>query len=162
MGEVTLRAPQSDDWAAILELAELSLSEMHIVPSQQEWLNNRKSFSAADGLQQHFVATLGGRIAGYAGVEHRNGWADGVYRLFVVVAPPQRATLGTRLLARLRECLLTLGARSAWFQELEDDAHFNSYLEEMGFLKGRAFKLDDGISLVRLTIDAPFQSLVRV
>ncbi|MGB8412192.1 MAG: hypothetical protein WCE23_05140 [Candidatus Binatus sp.] len=64
MSEVTLRAPGDDDWPAILDLAELSLAELPNAPSQHEWLNNRRSFTPSDGVQQHFVATSGERIVG--------------------------------------------------------------------------------------------------
>ncbi len=162
MGEITFRVPRDDDWPAILNLAELSLAELPIAPRQNEWLHNRRSFSQSDGFQQHFVATVGERIVGYAGAEHRSKAADGVYRLFVVVEPSARATLGTMLLARLRECLITLGARKAWFLELEADARFISYLEQMGFVRVKSSSLDHGMPLVELTLNAPFQSLVKL
>ena len=166
MNEITLRAPTDDDWPAILALAELSLAELPNAPSQNEWLNNRKSFSPSDGIQRHFVATSDEQIVGYACIEHRNKAshgaepADGVYRLFVVVAPSARRTLGTQLLVKLRECLIDLGARRAWVVEYEADAGFLAYLEEMGFLRLTTFKLDDGTPVVEMTIDAPFQSLI--
>ncbi len=159
MSEIALRAPSTDDWPAILRLAELSLSEMPIVPSQLEWLNNRKSFSLSDGIQQHFVATSGNRIVGYGCIEHRDKIAEREYRLWVVVAPSARATLGTTLLGKLRECLLSLEARRARMVEYEADAGFISYLETMGFVRLNTFKLDDGTRAVELSMDAPFQSL---
>ena len=166
MSEITLRAPTDDDWPVILALAELSLSELPNVPSQQEWLNNRRSFALSAGIQQHFVAISDERIVGYGCIEHRNKTidgkkaADGVYRLFVVVAPFDRRMLGTRILAKLRECLIDLSARRAWVVEYEADAGFLAYLEEIGFVRFATFKLDDGIPVVEMTIDAPFQSLV--
>lgn len=166
MSEITLRAPTDDDWPAILTLAELSLSELLNSPSQQEWLSNRKTFSRSDGIQRHFVAISDERIVGYACIEHRNKNIDGkktaddVYRLFVVVAPTARRTFGTRLLAKLRECLIDLGARRAWVVEYEADTGFLAYLEEMGFVKLKTFNLDDGTPAVEMNIDAPFQSLV--
>jgi hypothetical protein len=160
MDETVLREPRADDWAAILKLAELSLAEMSTVPSQLEWLNNRRSFSPADGIQQHFVAASGDRIVGYACIEHRDSAADGEYRLFVVVAPAARATLGTRLLAKLRECLLSVGARRARMVEYVADAGFISYLEKIGFVRLNTFNLNDGNRVVELSMDAPFQSLV--
>jgi N-acetylglutamate synthase-like GNAT family acetyltransferase len=160
MNEVALRAPAADDWPAILALAESSLAELPKAPSQQEWLSNRKSFSPSDGIQRHFVATSGERVVGYACIEHRAKTAEGIYRLFVVVAPSARTTLGTMLLAKLRESLIDLGARRAWVLEYEADAGFISFLEGMGFARSTNFKLDDGIPVVELTIDAPFQSLV--
>jgi hypothetical protein len=162
-----LRAPVVDDWPAILGLAQRSLSELPNAPSQHEWLKNRRSFTASDGIQKHFVAKSGDGIVGYACVEHRNQTfegkktADGVYRLFVVVTPSDRRTLGTRLLAKLRECLVDLGARRAWVVEYEADASFLSYLEEMGFVRLTSFKLDDGTLVVEMSIDAPFQSLIQ-
>jgi hypothetical protein len=166
MNGIALRAPADDDWPAILALAELSLAELPNAPSQREWLNNRKSFSPSDGIQQHFVATSGEHIVGYACIEHRNKAAhrlkpvDGVYRLFVVVAPSARTTLGTHLLAKLRDSLIDLGARRARLLEYEADTGFISYLEQMGFVRLANFKLDDGSPVVELTMDAPFQLLV--
>ena len=159
MDEIVLREPRADDWEAILKLAELSLSEMSTVPSQLEWLNNRRSFSAAEGIQQHFVATSNDRIVGYACIEHRDKADAGEYRLFVVVAPSARTTLGTMLLAKLRERLLSVGARRARMAEYEADAGFISYLETMGFVRLNSFKLEDGSPVVELSMDAPFQSL---
>ena len=167
MNEITFRAPTVDDWPAILALAEQSLAELPNPPSQLEWLNNRKSFTPSDGIQQHFVATSGERIVGYACIECRNKTSDrkktvgDVYRLFVVVAPSARRTLGTHLLAKLRESLIDLGARRAWVAEYEADAPFLAYLEEMGFVKLKTFRLDDGTQAVEMSIDAPFQSLIQ-
>ncbi|MGA9721326.1 MAG: GNAT family N-acetyltransferase [Candidatus Binatus sp.] len=166
MNEIALRPPTDDDWPAILALAELSLAELPDAPSQQEWLNNRRSFTPANGVQRHFVATSGERIVGYACIEHRNQAAyrrkpvDSAYRLFVVVAPSARTKLGTYLLAKLRDSLIDLDARRAWLLEYEADTGFISYLEQVGFARLPGFKLDDGSSVVELTMDAPFQSLV--
>ncbi len=164
MSEITLRAPTNEDWPAILTLAKTSLTEFPNAPSQREWLNNRRSFSPSDGIQQHFVATAGEQIVGYACIEHliklTNGRKpiDGVYRLFVVVSPSARTTLGTQLLAKLRERLINLDARKACVIEYEADAGFISYLEEKGFVKVERFELE-GTPVVELSIDAPFQSL---
>ena len=166
MNEIALRAPTDYDWPVILALAELSLAELLNAPSQKEWLNNRRSFTPSDGIQRHFVATSDERIVGYACIEHRNRPAsgrklvEGAYRLFVVVPPSRRMTLGTRLLAKLRENLIDVGARRAWALEYEADAGFISYLEGMGFARSTNFTLDDGTRAVELTIDAPFESLV--
>ncbi len=165
MCDITLRAPTDNDWPAILALAELSLFELPSALSQREWLNNRKSFTPSDGIQRHLVATSGERIVGYACIERRNKTdlgtksADGVYRLFVVVAPSARTTLGTRLLSRLRDYLIDLDARRAWVLEFEGDVGFISYLEKKGFARATSFKLDDGSPVIEMTIDAPFQSL---
>ena len=159
MDEIVLREPRADDWEAILKLAELSLSEMSRVPRQLEWLNNRRSFSAAEGIQEHFVAIASDRIVGYACIEHRDKAAEGEYRLWVVVAPAARATLGNKLLANLRERLISVGARRAKMVEYEADAGFISYLEEMGFVKLNTFNLNDGSHAVELSLDAPFKSL---
>ncbi len=161
MNEMTFRAPRDDDWAAILNLAELSLGELPNAPSQIEWLNNRRSFSPSDGIQRHFVATSGERIVGYACVEHPIKVADGEYRLWVVMEPSARTTLGTKLLARLRDCLLSVGAHRAKMVEYEADVRFISYLEEMGFVRLNTLNLDDGIRAVELGMDAPFQSLAK-
>ena len=73
-------------------------------------------------------------------------------------SPPLHTTLGTQLLAKLRECLIKLDARKAWVIEYEADARFISYLQEKGFVKLASFELE-GTPVVELSIDAPFQSL---
>lgn len=168
MGEFGIRRPCDDDWQAILNLANCSLSEMPGAPSQQEWLDNRRSYSPSEGIQRHFVATSGDQIVGYACIEHRDNLklhppatkaAHGEYRLFVVVAPADRATLGTRLLKLLRQQLIDLGARRVWMTEYEADTRLVSYLERIGFVRQTTSRLPDGTTAVRLIMDAPFQAL---
>lgn len=155
------------EWSSILRLAEASLAEMQTAPGQQEWLDNRKSFAASGGTQLHFVATLGKQIVGYACAEHPPAWmrnksgSTGEYRLFMVVEPSARSTLGNRLLAKLRESLNTLGARRAWFQEYEADSGLISFLEEKGFVRAISFRIEDGTRLVRLSMDSPFEPLIE-
>jgi hypothetical protein len=66
VGEIGIRLAHDDDWPAILELANRSLSEMPEAPSQQEWLDNRRSYSPPEGAQQHLVASLGDHLVAYA------------------------------------------------------------------------------------------------
>ena len=75
------------------------------------------------------------------------------------MAPSDRSTLGTRLLKLLGQQLSGLGALRAWTMEYEADVHFLAYLERMGFVRQMSFRLLDGTSVVRLVMDAPFQSL---
>jgi GNAT superfamily N-acetyltransferase len=156
---------RDEEWAEILHLAEVSLAEMRVSPGQREWLENRKAFPDR-GIQEQFVATLDKQIVGYACVEHPPAWmrnsddAPGEYRLFVVVEPSTRKTLGTRLLAKLRESLIALGARRALFQEYEGDTGLISFLEEKGFVRAAAFRIEDGTRIVRLSLDAPFETLM--
>jgi SAM-dependent methyltransferase len=157
MAEVTFRAVGGDDWAAILDLAHLSLSELTRVPPQDEWLQNRREFSPSDGFQHQFVAIAGERIVGYAAVERRNGSAENTYRLFVVVAPHERASIGTVLFEKLRAHLIELGARRAWMMELAADRGFISFLEGLGFISVHTVGLLDGTTAVRLVIESPFR-----
>ena len=132
----------------------------------KEWLHNRRSFQHSENVQQQFVARLNKQIVGYACAEHPPAWmrdskdAAGEYRLFVVVEPSARRTLGSRLLAKLRESLITLGARRAWFQEYEADRGLISFLEEKGFVRAASFRVADGTRIVRLSMDAPFESMI--
>ena len=171
MSKFSIRTPGDDDWPAILKLADQSLIQIPGAPGQQEWLDNRRSYSPSEGIQRHFVATSRDQIAGYACIEHRDNFklhprainaADGEYRLFLVVAPSDRSTLGTRLLKLLGRQLIDLGARRAWTMEYETDVHFVSYLQRMGFVRQTSFRLPDGTAAVRLIMDAPFQSLGAV
>jgi len=168
VGEIGIRFARDDDWPAILELANRSLSEMPEAPSQREWLDNRRSYSPPEGVQQHFVASSGDYIVGYGCIEHRdsptspppaNKIAHAEHRLFVVVAPSDRATVGTRLLQLLGRQLIELNARRAWMMEYEADSRFVSYLGGKGFVRQTSLTLSDGTTAVRLIMDAPFQSL---
>lgn len=157
---------RDEEWLEILHLAEVSLTEMPMAPNVKEWLDNRRSFHGPETVQQHFVATIGKQIVGYACAEHPPAWmrtntdAVGEYRLFMVVEPSARRTLGTRLLAKLRESLITLGARRAWFQEYAADRGLISFLEKKGFARAADFRIEDGTRIVRLSLGAPFEPLV--
>jgi SAM-dependent methyltransferase len=157
MAELTLRPVGVNDWPAILDLAHLSLSELTRVSPQDEWLHNRREFSPSDGFQHQFVATAGERIVGYAAVERRNGSSENVYRLFVVVAPHERASLGAILFEKLRGHLIELGARRAWMMELAADRGFISFLEGLGFISVNPVGLLDGTTAVRLVMESPFR-----
>lgn len=165
----TSGAPQlrDEEWTIVTGLAKMSLAEMPVVPSVKEWLDNRRSFTESEGIQQYFVATLGEQIVGFACAEHPPAWirgkqaAAGEYRLFVVVEPSARRTLGSRLLATLRESLIGFRARRAWFQEYEADAGLISFLQEKGFTRAVSFETDEGIPIVRLCMEAPFESLMQ-
>jgi hypothetical protein len=168
LSEFSIRMLCEDDWPAILNLANQSHLEIPDASSQQEWLENRRSYSPSEGIQRHLVATSGDRIVGYACIEHRDNFKihppainapHGEYRLFVVVAASDRSTLGTRLLKQLGRQLIELAALRAWTTEYEADAHFVSYLERMRFVRQTSFRLPDGTTAVRLIMDAPFQSL---
>jgi GNAT superfamily N-acetyltransferase len=161
---------RDEEWSTIITLAEASLSEMPLVapiaPGVREWLENRKAFPEWGGVQRQFVATLAGRIVGYACAEHPPLWMRdrkdiaGEYRLFVVVEPSARRTLGSRLLESLCEAITSLGARRAWFQEYEDDRGLISFLEEKGFIRAASFRVSEtGERIVRLSMDAPFHLL---
>src|SRR5262249_60197596 len=55
--ELILRTIRENDWAAILDLANLSLSELPSAQRQDEWLENRRAFLASGGFHVQFVAT---------------------------------------------------------------------------------------------------------
>jgi hypothetical protein len=157
MDNVTLREPRPEDWSALTALGNTAISELESPPDQKPWADNRRWFPS-DGIQRHFVALSDGRIVGYAGAEWRGGQADGWYRIFVVVAPSARATLGRWLFAKIRETLLSLSAAHAWMMEYEDDIGLLSFLEQVGFRYFRSLTTDDGFRAVQMTMDAPFDS----
>jgi GNAT superfamily N-acetyltransferase len=162
-GAVELR---EEEWGAIRSLADSSLKEMKAASGLKEWLYNRKSFLETGGLQQQYVATSDDQIVGYAAAEHPPAWmrnksnADGEYRLFLVIEPSARKTLGVRLLATLAKYLGEHGARRAWFQEYEADKGLVSFLEQRGFVKRVSFTAENGDRIVRLSMDAPFDRLI--
>src|SRR5690348_14175611 len=157
MDDAAFRPIRDSDWPAILDLAHESLSELPSLPRQDEWLRNRRSISSSGGYQHHFVAVVSERIAGYAAVERASDAAEGVYRLFVVVAPGDRRSLGTILFEKLRRRLLDLGARRAWMIELAADHGFISFLKNLGFVSVNSIGLPDGSTAIRLIMDAPFR-----
>src|SRR5262249_54446673 len=119
--ELILRTIRENDWAAILDLANLSLSELPSAQRQDEWLETRLLFLSLGGFREAVVATERARVVGWAAVERRGGAGEDLYRLFVVVGPPDRASLGTVLFGKLRDRLLELNARRAWMLELAGD-----------------------------------------
>jgi SAM-dependent methyltransferase/N-acetylglutamate synthase-like GNAT family acetyltransferase len=157
MEELAFRPIRDGDWPAILDLAHRSLGEVPSPPKQDDWLRNRRTFSPSDGYQHHFVATLEQRIAGYAAIECLNDSAPGVYRLYVVVAPGDRESLGTALFEELRSHLLQLNARRAWMLEYTSDRSFMAFLQKLGFAAVNTVGLPDGTAAVRIVIDAPFR-----
>ena len=119
---------------------------------------HRRSFATSEGTREHFVACLDTRIVGYAAIERHIDAPAGLYRMFVVVEPSNRATLGTMLFAELRKRLAGLGAHRALMRELEADAGLITYLERMGFERTKAIEIDGRVA-VELMLDAPFNSI---
>ena len=158
MDSVSLRAPREEDWPALAALGNLAISEMEIPPSQAPWAENRRSFPT-DGIQRHQVAVADGRIVGYAGAEWLQGAPPGWFRVFVIVAPQDRATLGRSLFGKIWETLISLPATTAWMMEYEDDKGLLAFMEQVGFKFFRALTTPDGFRVVEMTMDAPFDSL---
>ncbi|MFZ0247846.1 hypothetical protein [Candidatus Binatus sp.] len=131
---------------------------MESPPDQKSWAENRRSFPS-DGIQRHFVAISDGHIVGYAGAEWRKGQAVGWYRVFVIIAPPDRETLGKWLFGEIRETLISLSATHAWMMEYEADTGLLAFMQQVGFKYFRSLTTDDGFRAVQMTMDAPFDSL---
>jgi hypothetical protein len=158
MDNVSLRAPREEDWPALAVLGNLAISEMEIPPSQEPWAENRRLFPA-DGIQRHYVAISDGRIVGYAGAEWRKEGPTGWFRVFVIIAPHDRATLGRWLFGKIRETLISLSATTAWMMEYEDDKGLLAFMEQVGFEYFRSLTTPDGFRAVQMKMDAPFDSL---
>lgn len=158
MSNWTLREPSSADWPRILELANASLAEIPNAPRQDEWLANRRAYLQG-GKRHHVVALEGGRVVGYAAAEHAIHALPGEFRIFVVVPPSARETLGTYLLRELRRFLLTANAATIRMLEYEADSAFIAFLQARGFVHRKTFAMADGIPLAELRMDAPFASL---
>jgi len=158
MEGIILRQPFEEDWPTLAALGNLAISEMQVPPDQRPWAENRRSFPS-DGVQRHFVATSSGRIVGYCGVEWRQNSPAGWYRVFVIVAPSDRATIGRWLFEKVREVLLGLTASTAWMMEYEADIGLLAFMEQVGFNFFRALTTPDGFRVVEMTMDTPFDSL---
>jgi len=154
----TLREPSSADWPKILELANASLAEIPNAPHQDEWLTNRRAYLQG-GKRHHVVALEDGRIAGYAAAEHVIHAPPGEFRIFLVVPPSARETLGSYLLRELRRYLLTANAATIRMLEYEADSGFLAYLQARGFVHRKTFAMTDGILLAELRMEAPFEPL---
>jgi hypothetical protein len=101
---------------------------------------------------------LGGSSATQARSGDR-GQAAGWYRVFVVVAPQDRATLGRWLFGKIRETLMSISATHAWMMEYEADTGVLALMEQVGFRYFRSLTTADGFRAVQMTMDAPFDSL---
>ncbi len=154
---IILRQPRDEDWPALAALGNLAISAMQVPPDQSPWAENRRSFPP-DGIQRHFVALSDERIVGYCAAEWRQKQAEGWFRVFVVVAPSDRATLGRSLFAKVRELLLDVSASHAWMMEYEDDSGLLAFMQEVGFKYLRAVTVD-GFRAIQMTMDSPFDSL---
>ena len=160
MNKISLRQPRDEDWPELAALGNAAISEMAIPPDQKPWAENRRSFPA-DGIQRHFVAISDGHIVGYAGAEWRKEGPPGWYRVFVIVAPKDRATLGKWLFGTIRETLVDLSATHAWMMEYEADIGLLAFMQQVGFKYFRSLTTPDGFRAVEMTMEAPFDSLAN-
>lgn len=158
MSNWAIREPLDADWPAILKLANASLADIPNAPPQDEWLANRKAYLQG-GRRHHVVALDSGHIAGYAAAEHSLHAPAGEFRVFVVVPPSARETLGTYLLREIQRFLLAANAGAVRMLEYEADAALLGYLRERGFVQRKTFTLADGSAVAELRMDAPFAPL---
>jgi GNAT superfamily N-acetyltransferase len=137
----TIEAPLDDDWPAILDIANASLEGVPDYSPQDDWLSSRRAFVDEGGVQRHFIVREpgSGRPLGYGAVERAVAAPAGAFRVFVVTALHDRATIGSALFDRALEELRDLGAKSAWFREYASDTHFLSFVRDRGFEESRRF-----------------------
>lgn len=148
---LSFREPTEDDWASILELANRSVAYVPGAGLQDEWLRNRRSFDHTRGVQRHFIAESDSTLQGYVGVESGAGAHHRSFRLFVVMAPEQRATIASHLFAKAFSVLAALGATQAWFIEFATDEPFLDLIRRHGFAETRRFALPSGTECVVLS-----------
>lgn len=158
MSNWTLREPTATDWPAILQLANASLTDMPNAPPQDEWLANRRAYLQG-GKRHHVVAVDEGRIAGYAAAEHALQSTPGEFRVFVVVPPADRETLGVYLLGELRRYLIRENASFIRMLEYEANSAFLAFLSGRGLVHRKTFAMADGVPLADMRMDAPFGAL---
>lgn len=145
------RPPTDDDWLNILRIADLSVAEVPGVPSQEEWMNNRRTF-ARRGRQVHFVRVEHDSLTGYGALEQVSGADDDGYRLFVVAHPDQLDTVGNEILDRLTELLGEHAATSSWFVEYAQATQLIGFIQSKGYREARRFTLASGHGAVVLSM----------
>lgn len=135
MTEIKLRAPNDDDWPAILALANAALPWDSA--GNEEWLENRMQFT---GRRRHYVAeeVPPGRVVGYGAVEE--GPEPGYYRVFVVMDPARlQSETGALVYEQLVADLRQLEARGAWAREYATDGPVLAFFGENGFTEQSRF-----------------------
>jgi hypothetical protein len=120
---IILRHPLGSDWAAILEVANLSAPWA----DNTEWLERRKTF--AGYLRHHYVAveTDLDRVIGYGAIEGEQ--TQGRFRIFVVTRPELLPTVGDQIYRQLDLDLSELNAEVAWAREESRDPLIDFFRE---------------------------------
>lgn len=145
------RPPLERDWPAILDVANRSVAGVPGAGTQEEWLQNRRSFPG-QGYQYHVVLADGDDVLGYGAVERAEGGSPGAYRLFVVTLPGRLEDIGLQIHAHLHQKLSELGAVGAWFVEYAEDRVLTSFLRGLGYREIRRFRLESGAEAIVLSM----------
>ena len=145
-------APREPHWPEVLEIASRSVAHLPGAAKQDEWLQNRRTFSQR-GDQIHFVALENGRVVGYGAIEGEAPSPTGEYRVFIVVDPDQRDTIGSAIYSRLEELLEDREATGSRFVEYAQDIRFIEFICARGYVESRRFPLASGVEAIVLSKD---------
>jgi hypothetical protein len=146
------RVPRSSDWREVLSIANHSVAHVHSAGTQEEWLRNRRTFSAR-GDQAHFVVTEHDHLLGYGSLEREAASPTDEYRAFVVVHPNQLDTTGSAIYRRLEELMDERQVTRSWFVEYAQDIRFIEFIGARGYVEARRFMLASGAEAVVLSKD---------
>lgn len=141
---VIFRDPREDDWPGILNIANASVAAVEGAGTQEEWLENRKTFTG-NGIQHHFVCTDAGQLLGYGSAENASDAQADSYRLFVVTQPETLHSIGEAIFDELVRILPKFRAQRSWFVEYANDSSLTGFLKDHGYEESRRFKLDSGV-----------------
>ncbi|HEY1629460.1 MAG TPA: hypothetical protein VGF52_06355 [Tepidisphaeraceae bacterium] len=141
-----LRAPNSQDWDAILRCANASLPWQP--KGNDEWLQNRMQFDAGKFKRRHYVVEDDAQIVAYGSIE--GGPIPERYRVFIVMDARLLPTVGEILYQQLENDLNLLGASIAWVREEARDTNVLDFFRNRGFVGEKSYRTPDGLEVVTL------------
>jgi len=140
------RKPRKEDWPIILGIANASVADVEGAGTQEEWLQNRQTFTR-NGIQHHFVCEESGQLVGYGSAEHAPDAPDDSYRLFVVTLPGRLNSTGEAIFDELESFLAGALAKRSWFVEYVDDLSLTGFIQDHDYNETKRFNLDSGVEV---------------
>jgi hypothetical protein len=90
---------------------------------------------------------------GYGAIERESPSPPGEYRLFIVVDPDRRDTIGGAIYSQIEEILEDREATGSWFVEHAEDVRYIEFIRARGYVESRRFLLPSGLEAIVLSKD---------
>lgn len=138
---ILIRPSHQNDWNAIGALANRSVTHLAGDRPQDDWLANRKAFTAS---RHHYVAMHRKEVVGYCRLEQSGPAADG-WRMFLLLdwSAPQHQHLARILFDQINETAGQQDIDQIWLREYADDQPFIDFLAAQDFEPGDPFRHGD-------------------